>query len=119
MGRIAHLLRPTAARLALLCYFVSVALFGWLLPARPLAAWKSDPNTLLLGFLPDGQTLLTATRLRSAYRFRGPIHFWDVRSGRPINSLPTGEDDSFPNIAIAPDGALLAWRDSRCIHVVD
>jgi hypothetical protein len=118
MARTARLLRPTAARLALLCYFVGVALLWWLLPARPLVAWEAA-DTYLLGFLPDGQTLLTATRLRPPHRCRGPIRFWDIRSGRPVDTLLTDEDVLFPTVAIAPDGAALAWRDASHVHVVD
>lgn len=117
--RARRLLRPTAARLAVLCYFVGVALLAWLLPAQPLVAWKSGADTHLLGFLPDGQTLLTATRLTPPDRCRGPVCFWDIRSGRQVDSLLTDEDRLLPNIAITPDGAVFAWRDLEHVHVLD
>jgi hypothetical protein len=113
-----RLLRSTPFRLAVLVYLGGIALLWRYLPARPLISWDAGGPTSLVGFLPDGQTLLTGTRAPGMGYFRGPLRLWDVRSGRPVASLGTGEDTLVPKVAIAPDGTLLAWRDRSDVHLI-
>jgi WD40 repeat protein/serine/threonine protein kinase len=68
---------------------------------------------LVVGFLPDGKTLVTAT---NQYQAGGKVEFWNLESKAQRLSIPV---PGINNVALSRDGKQMATTDSRVIKVWD
>lgn len=68
------------------------------------------PNVQSLAFTPDGQRLIAATYMKvyPGPSQRGEIAVWNAASGEPLLKLAGEMDQSYPCMAISPDGVRLA-----------
>jgi WD40 repeat protein len=108
-----HHLLPLRSRKWLLrclsfCLWLACLLGLWhLTPPSPRAAFCYGKQTCLHAFSPDGNTLVTTFGEGKSSDCAGPIHLWDVPSGRERATIA---DDwwSISHCQFSPDGTLFA-----------
>src|SRR5436305_14284147 len=104
------LLRTTRGTLLLAAFVwtAGVVVLLWGLPVRPRLAWAPPERAELVGFLPDGRTVLTLDYCEPAHDLAGPLRLWDTTSGLETAAHPlTAQQMRHP--LVSPDGHWLAW----------
>jgi WD40 repeat protein len=98
------LLAAVVAGLLLLAW---LAVFSWLLPARPRATLVPREKCCFLRFSPDGTRLLTAGGTNSWPSYSGPLQVWGVESSAELLAVAEAWD-AIETIRVSPDSRLLA-----------
>jgi WD40 repeat protein len=106
--------------LATVVGLAGVAALGFGLPTRPRVAWTPPEQAELVGFLPDGRTVVTLDHRPPAHDLTGPLRLWDAVTGTQTAAHPLpARQIRYPTLA--PDGRWLAWVDEgdNHLHVVE
>src|SRR5262249_44465604 len=96
------------------CLWLACLLGMWhLTPVTPRAVLWGEKEPHLRAFSPDGNTLVTtAGPTDSSSDDLGPIHLWDVLSGRERATL-ADERSSIGECQFSPDGNMVAGENCR------
>jgi WD40 repeat protein len=98
--------------LASLLWLAGSAVLWWWLPVRPRAEWVC-PQQVWVGYIPNRRTFVT-TSFQLDGPFRGPLRFWEADSGKVIDWFAGESMD--PDVALSPDGSLVAVRHGGTEH---
>jgi WD40 repeat protein len=79
-------------------------------PVRQIA--EPDKGVESLAFSPDG-------RLLASVGYQGPVHLWEVATGKGLRQFELKNPTHPPNLAFSPDGATLAIEDWSVVHLLD
>src|SRR5436190_8434279 len=91
--------------LAAAAWLAVVASLWLLLPVAPRRTIQVPKASEVVGFLPDGQTLVTKCGPDSQF------HVWDAESGRQLAAVRVGFDN-LEECCLSPDGRWLAAREA-------
>ena len=90
------------------CLWLACLLGLWhLTPASPRAAFRGGKEACLHAFSPDSNTLVTSAGGTRSWDCPGPIHLWDVPSGRERATVAS-DWRRISDCQFSPDGRLFA-----------